>query len=213
MKLTCWSWEKTAIVIPIIISLCTAYLTYVIGDNQSKISKLEYAPIFIFQKSLEYDEDLKIYHTERLTISNEGYPIQNFDEVIHTYLLVKQFTDRETKEKLIPINYFWIGYTANGGKGKLSELFGKNNNSYYFDLSREVIEFNQKNRENSIDISLINTAKLSYVEADGSIKESYYKDEKLTTKDDVMALEGKAIKIFPKDIQNFKLDDLLELLN
>ncbi|HCD2515252.1 TPA: hypothetical protein NBJ98_004407, partial [Citrobacter freundii] len=59
----------------------------------------------------------------------------------------------------------------------------------------------------------INTAKLSYVEADGSIKESYYKDEKLTTKDDVMALEGKAIKMFPKDIQNFKLDDLLELLN
>lgn len=51
MKLTCWSWEKTAIVIPIIISLCTAYLTYVIGDNQSKISKLEYAPIFIFQKA------------------------------------------------------------------------------------------------------------------------------------------------------------------
>lgn len=213
MKLTCFSWKKTTTVIPIIISLCTMYLSYVISDNQSKISKLEYAPIFIFQKSLEYDEVLKTYHTERLTISNEGYPIQNFDKVIHTFLLAKLSTDRETKEKLIPINYFFISYTANGGKGKLSELRGKNNNSYYFDLSQEIIKFNQKNRESIINISLINTAKLSYAEADGSIKESYYKDEKLTTKDDVMALEEKAIEIFPKDIQNFKLDDLLELLN
>ncbi|HGW3732856.1 TPA: hypothetical protein ACNH31_004500 [Citrobacter freundii] len=213
MKLTCWSWEKTAIVIPIIISLCTAYLSYVIADNQSKISKLEYTPIFIFQKSLEYDEVLKIYHTERLTISNEGYPIQNFDKVIHTFLLVEQYTERERKEILIPINYFWVSYTANGGKGKLSDLFGKNNNSHYFDLTREIIEYNEKNREKTIITSLINTAKLSYVEADGSIKESYYKDEKLTTKDDVMVLEGKSINMSPKDIGSFKIDDLLELLN
>jgi hypothetical protein len=34
-----------------------------------------------------------------------------------------------------------------------------------------------KKQRKTINISLINTAKLSYVEADGSIKESYYKDE------------------------------------
>lgn len=213
MKVTFWSWKKTATIIPIVISLSTAYLTYMIGDNQSKISKLEYAPIFIFKKSLEYDENLKIYHTERLTISNEGYPIQNFDKVIHTFLLVKQYTDQEIKEKIIPINYFWIGYTANGGKGKLSELFGKNNNSHFFELSQEIIEFNQNNRDKTINISLINTAKLIYIEADGSIKESYYKDEKLTTKDDIMALEEESIKTFPKETQNLNLSNLLKLLN
>lgn len=206
-------WEKLSISLPIITSLATCYLTYQIGDNQNKISKLEFAPIFILKKSLEYDEKSKTYHTERLTISNEGYPIQNFERDVKTFLLLKKTTNTDSIEVLIPIIYFWVGYKANGGKGILSEMYGKDNNTNEFNLSNQVTELNKKNKDEIISMKIISTVKISYVEADGERKESYYKNEQLTTKDEVMKLENETLKKSKIDIENIKIDDLLILKN
>ncbi|HED3297731.1 hypothetical protein GHT46_07420 [Citrobacter freundii] len=204
--------EKLSIIAQIIISICAMYLSYKIGDNQNQISKLNYSPVFIFQKSLEYDDNLHIYHTERLSITNEGYPIQNFDKNIKTYILVKKTTNQTSNEILVPISYYWVSYTANGGKGKLSELSGKNNNSHAFNLSQQVVELNNKNKDEIVSIDIITTATLKYTEADESTKELYYINERLTTKDEVAALENKKINRLPLNIENLKLETLLNLM-
>lgn len=204
--------EKLSIIAQIIISICAVYLSYKIGDNQNQISKLNYSPVFIFQKSLEYDDNLHIYHTERLSITNEGYPIQNFDKNIKTYILVKKTTHQTSNEILVPVSYYWVSYTANGGKGKLSELYGKNNNSHAFNLSQQVVELNNKNKDEIVSVDIITTATLKYTEADESVKELYYINERLATKDEITALEKKKINRLPLNIENLKLETLLNLM-
>lgn len=204
--------EKLSIIAQIIISICAIYLSYKIGDNQNKISKLNYSPVFIFQKSLEYDANLNIYHTERLSITNEGYPIQNFDKNIKTYILVKKTTNQTSNDILVPVSYYWVNYTANGGKGKLSELYGNNNNSHAFKLSQQVVELNNKNKDEIVSVDIITSATLKYTEADESVKELYYINERLTTKDEITALEKKKINRPPLNIENLKLETLLSLM-
>lgn len=204
--------EKLSIIAQIIISICAIYLSYKIGDNQNKISKLNYSPVFIFQKSLEYDANLNIYHTERLSITNEGYPIQNFEKNIKTYILVKKTINQTSNKILVPVSYYWVNYTANGGKGKLSELYGKNNNSHAFELSQQVVELNNKNKDEIVSVDIITTATLKYTEADESVKELYYINERLTTKDEITALEKKKINRPPLSIENLKLETLLNLM-
>ncbi|ANI82942.2 hypothetical protein [Kosakonia oryzae] len=206
-------WDIIIGIVPIFISLATAYLTYTLSVKQTMISKLEYAPIFILKNSFDYDEQNKIYHTERLSVYNEGYPIQNFKKEAKSYVTLTYSTNKDKRQIVVPLSYYWVNYTATGGKGKLTELVGLNNNSHAFNLSNEALDYNAQHPDVIVLIDISTTLELSYTEVDGEVKKAFYVNRELTSENEFRKLGNEALKIPPFNIETVKLDDLLSLLN
>lgn len=200
-------------VVTMIVSIVAAYFTYTIEKQQSDISKLQYSPIFVIQKSLDYDEHTKKYNTERLSIINEGSPILNFSKKIESFIIAKKTTNAGVKKIYIPVVYFLIGFTSNGGKGKLAELLDENNNSYAFNLSNELNEFSLASKDELISIKIVSTVELTYTQVDGETKKSFYIDESITTEGEYEKFNKNGLNIPKVNINNVSLDYITKLID
>ncbi len=197
----------------LLISITTIYLTYTIGSTQNKITKLEYSPIFVLQDEYIYDEAMQKNVTEKITIINEGYPINNFEEKTNNFILATLYDKSGKEEIIIPVIYYGISFNTSGGKEKLSTLMNPNNNLNFFNLYNSALELKGADGESILSLKLITVIKIDYLDPLDGVKTAYFIDNKASTKENADAISSKSItnKLYP--IEQIKISDILNLFS
>ncbi|WP_417878593.1 hypothetical protein [Vibrio sp.] len=182
----------------LISSVATAYIAKTIGEQQINAQKIQFAPIFTFNKI--YDMKDGVYTTEYLTIENQGYPVLNFDAKLDTIIKMRRTIYQPkiiVQESSFPIDYYSGRSGRNGGKGDMTMFIGFENLTLGKKIQDDFVSYNQSHSSNEIiNHETYTIVKISYIDALDEPHEKYFIDEKLVTKEQYLEVK-KTIKNKP----------------
>lgn len=198
----------------LISSAATVYLAKSIGDQQVQAQKIQFAPIFTFNK--KYDIENGIYETEYLTIENQGYPVLNFDAELDTVIQLKRtvYQPKIVEQKVsLPIDYFSGKSGSNGGKGELTMFIGFKNLSFGKKIQDDIIDYNHSHSPNEIiNYETHTIVKITYVDAIDEHHTKYFVDQKITTKEVYDIIKGPIANIPDLDKEELKMPSIIKRL-
>jgi hypothetical protein len=167
-------------------------------------------PPYLSFKTIIFKETKKNV-TEKITIYNQGYPINDFEEITKTFIVATSYNKNNKKEITIPIIYYGITSSSSGGKGELSTLIDPGNFQYYIDLYNASLNYKGNKAVSDISMKLVNVTKIDYLDPIDGEKSAYFINNKPSDKEKADIIFSKAIPVTAYDIQEITVSDIVKL--
>ncbi|MEQ9905662.1 hypothetical protein [Pectobacterium aroidearum] len=175
---------KTSSIIQFILAIATLILTMSISQEQNRIAKMEYQPVFILSKEQLYRKDYTPTQSERFDIYNEGFPINNYSYDFNSIIQINYTSNYKLYKSKIKIDYFSVKSKKSGGKGRMSGGIGEDNILLFSKLKKEIMHKIKDQGIKSVNIELNHLVKISYSDMEFNEKDVYFSGSERITKEE-----------------------------
>jgi len=173
----------------ILLALATIYFTYTISEKQNRISKLEYSPLFVLDKEQLYTKDFMPTGTDKISITNEGYAVNNYSSDVDTILTIYYSFNHQSKALIYNLDYFSVMSHKSGGKGKMTSGIGENNIKKLIDIKTKTKGILDNYHPDYINFELKHIAKVAYTNIEMEEGYTYFSDSNVVNQENYEKLK------------------------